>query len=366
MKPMPILTAIVLALALTACGGDSSSRTLVTPPPVIATLPPAMDFTAVDRAIDAAPVADMAIMIGDSSGVIHVYEKGSFSTGATIRIASATKLITGVAIWRLIEAGELELSTRPATLISFWNDPGSDLRGVVTLEQLMSFTSGFNERPTGGGCPGDGALTLDQCVQEIYDDRLDTEPGRFFAYGPEHMQIAALMAREATGADLKDFMRTDIFDPLGVSDATQFPANAGANVRYSGSLNSTADDYACFLTALLRGDLVNDIDAFLTDRTSMALFDYRIPAITENNLDWHYGFSFWKECDLVSYTDLCDAERIISSPGAFGFTPWVDFENSYWAIIAMDENLTPSFRPSRVSVSLEQQVQPLIETAMNP
>ena len=55
---------------------------------------------------------------------------------------------------------------------------------------------------------------------------------------------------------------------------------------------------------------------------------------------------------------------MLSSPGAFGFTPWVDFGKGYWAIIAIEENTGKGFDPASVAVELEQALQPLIETAL--
>lgn len=365
---MCLVLASLLIMGISGCSGSTSSIPLPvveeTPPPVPAPLITS-DFSAVQEAIDQFEIADMAIVIGDTDGEIFRYEKGAFKTSDRIRVASATKLITGLAVWSLVEDGVLSPADKPGDVIPFWTNILGDFRAMITLDDLMSFKSGFNKQPRDNSCSGTAGQTLEACVREIYDGDVDTQPGRYFAYGPEHMQIAALMVRELTGQELKDLMREALFDPLGISDATAFPVGPGENVRYSGSIRSTTDDYALLLSALLKGEIVSDLDGFLTDRTATALFDYRIPAIEDNNLDWHYGFGFWKECDLPTYTNSCDEMPTISSPGAFGFTPWVDFEAGYWAIIAMDENITATVRPSQISVTLEQTVQPMIEDALD-
>ncbi|MCP4499639.1 MAG: hypothetical protein GY822_06690 [Deltaproteobacteria bacterium] len=32
--------------------------------------------------------------------------------------------------------------------------------------------------------------------------------------------------------------------------------------------------------------------------------------------------------------------QVVSSPGAYGFTPWVDYENQYYAVLAMESDQT--------------------------
>ena len=353
----------LLSFLLSGCGGSSGGSSTQTP---IVT-PPAQsapDFAQVQAEIDRHPISDMAVIIGDKDGELFRYEKGNFSVDTAVNIASGTKLYTGLGVWSLVEQGTLSLDTTPQTYIDFWTNDPTDALSEITVSDLLSFTSGFNARPVAQSCPGDATLTLTSCITEIYNGGIDTAPSSTFAYGPEHMQIVALMVKEATGNDLKDFIDTNIFQASNVSQATSYPAEDGDNVRYSGGAISTAEDYGKVLTAFLNGDLIADLPAFLKDRTANTQTDYEIPAVTETMLDWHYGFGFWKECDVVPYQPSCDEEPTISSPGAFGFLPWVDFKNEYWGVIAMEESVTLTQRPSVDSVQLEQLLQPLIEAAL--
>jgi len=91
---------------------------------------------------------------------------------------------------------------------------------------------------------------------------------------------------------------------------------------------------------------------------------FRPGAVELNMFDWHYGFGFWKECDLSSYQPECNIDPTISSPGGFGFTPWIDFDAGYWGVIAIEERPGFGSNPSQQSVQLEQALQPLIEAAI--
>lgn len=357
--------ALGFVLGLSACSGGGGGTTVPTTPPMSPPPPPppqpAMSFDRVQAAIDMAVPQDMAILIGDETGVLYSYEKGSFRTEQQIRIASASKLVFGLAIWSLVEAGTLQRSSQPQDFISFWTDIPGDGRSDITLDQLLGFTSGFNEPPANPGCIGTGTIALSDCVETIYDGGVDSLPGDAFYYGPEHMQVAALMASLADGREMPTIIEEELVQPLGLSTRTGFLASAGDNPRYSGAMRSSAEDYAILLTAIMNGDLVNDRTGFLEDRTEGVFFGGVPAGIEDANLGWHYGFGFWKECDEMSYTAACDADPTISSPGAFGFTPWIDFEYGYWAIIAMEETSIDGRSASAVSVGIEQEVQPLIE-----
>ncbi len=346
----------VSALLLQACGGGASSP-VVTPPVAI---DPVLDFSMIQAEIDRHSVSNMAIMIGDETGALFTYEKGDFSVDDIINVASATKLITGLGVWSLVENGQLSETSRPQDFIDFWTNDPSDQRSEITLSQLLSFTSGFNTPPTGGGCQGSGDFTLFGCVNESYEGGVDTIPGQAFSYGPEHMQIASLMAREVTGIDLKTTIRNNVLDPSNTGADIFFLEEFGDNPRYSGGMNSSTTAYSKVLVALLAGHLVQDLDRFLIDRTAGADVAFTLPAIENTGVDWHYGFGFWKECDLVPYASSCDESPIISSPGAFGFLPWIDFENGYWAILAMKEPIGFGRSPSTASGELEQILQPMI------
>lgn len=350
-------------LMLSACGGGGSgSSAPVSPidPPLII----APDFSGLQAEIDRHPVANMAFMVGDKDGVLFAYEKGDFLTSDVVSVASATKLITGLGVWSLVEEAQLSMSDKPQDHIEFWTSSTQDQRSSVTLAQLMSFTSGFNNAPGLGMCQGDADFTLLDCVTESYQGGTDTPPGQTFSYGPEHMQIAALMAQQATGSELQDSIRANILNPSGASVDMAFPDASGDNPMYSGGLRSSADDYALILTNLLSGDLLQDLPGFLSDQTAGVDVSHTPVAVEANTLDWHYGFGFWKECDFVPYQSSCDEAPIISSPGAFGFLPWVDFEGEYWAVLAMQEPIGFGRTPSSDSVALEQILQPMILEAL--
>lgn len=353
--------------ALSACGGGgSSSQPAPNPPPVATPSPtppptptptpaPAPSFADIQAAIDASPVADIYVAIGTRSGIIYRYQKGGFSPAAATPIASATKMLSAVTILRLVEAGRMNLSDHPQRYLSYWTNDPADPRSRVTLQQLLSFTSGFNATEGDRGCIADGSTTIAECAREFYRRGLDTQPGSAFSYGPAHLQIAGAMAEAATGMSFPQLFRQQVADIAGMSGATAYVFASASNPRLSGGATSTIEDYAAFLAAMLDGRMLTDIDTYVADRTA-GLPVLHAPEAPAASGEWHYALGAWRECDDRPFSSNCAAARLVSSPGAFGWTPWIDFDRGYWAVIGMEERN----RGSNEGVALEQRLQPLI------
>lgn len=314
----------------------------------------------------ASPVNNIALLIGNASGVMHVFERGQMTSGRNITIASASKLPAALTVWRLIESGRLSQDDRPQSYLDFWSSNPSDARSAVTLDTLLGFTSGFSGGEVDAGCIGSITISLAACVQEVHDGGLQAPPDTSYDYGPAHLQIAAAMVQAREGRGFEAVMRDVLLTPLGLTLETRYPLLGGENTRIAGSMRSTPAEYGRILQALLAGTIVQDRAAYLADRIGSRTITYRPPATFINNIDWHYGAGFWRVCNKPVYDAECDANPVISSPGAFGFTPWVDFGNGYWAIIAMEEPAGVGLDPSRSGVTLQITLQPLIEAALGP
>lgn len=345
-------------LGLSACGGENSD-----PSEGDSNEPPQeYDFSAVVPVIESFPVSDMAVMIGDETGVLFSFEKGQFSVTKPVLIASANKWLTGATIWRLIEQGVLDRNSHPQDFIDYWTSDVSDPRSQITLDTLLGLSSGFNNSPINTECIGSHEFSLYDCVKDLYQGGLDSTPGEVYSYGPEHFQIAALLASEAmAGQNFQLIMREELFEPLEMSDDTTYALQNNGNARFSGGIWSTALDYSKFLRGMLAGDVIRDLEGFFQDRTENVVFNFRPDGVEANGLDWHYAFGFWIECDSFPFDTSCNENPTVSSPGAFGFTPWIDLKKGYWGIIAFDGASETGIRPSFESVALEQDLQSLLE-----
>jgi len=99
-------------------------------------------------------------------------------------LMSASKMISGYTMLKLIDDGLLSLNTKAADIFDWWN--ATDGRKNVELHHLMSQTAGLTKYPLGhGAClSGLGGGTL-KCAMVAYEELFPstfTEPGLEFEY----------------------------------------------------------------------------------------------------------------------------------------------------------------------------------------
>ena len=355
-------TAIIcVAILLVGCGGGGSDSGT---PPI--TPPPAVDnLAALEARLDDLNVANYAVVIGDRNGVLLSREFGNFSVRSSYFIASATKWLAAMVIMDLVEQGVMSLDDRPQDYLNWWTAESADPRSEVTLEQLLSFTAGFNTGPFDASCVTDGSISLDDCARAFYDGGLAYQPGSTFYYGPAHLQVAGRMAEVATQLDFADLallqqaLRFDL-------QSTAFLMPVGANPRLSGGAVSSAEDYGVLLQSILSGSYLSGVlDEMERDRTGPpVVIGARPSSIDINNVDFRYALGHWRECEQPVWDSSCDNRHLSSSVGAFGWNPWIDFDNDYYGIIAMQEDQVNGGSPTTATIAFAIALRPFIEAAL--
>lgn len=307
------------------------------------------DFTPVvdglQGVVDGALLVDGAAVwleTGDGSVAEATY-LGTYDSATVIPIASASKLLSAVAILTLVDDGLLQLDAPVSTVLPQF----TGLKGTMTLRQMFSHTSGL---PGGSQQPilADSSITLAQAVDQIACCvQLDAPPGTQFAYGGLSMHVAGRMAEVVTGQSWCELFAQRVATPLGLTSTDYFGLGITANPRVAGGARSTLDDYAKVLR-MLRDRGRHDGVSFLSVAALQIMSNDQtagVPIVdTPAGDDRRYGFGVW--LDRVS----ADGQTLrISSPGAFGFTPWIDldlhlggiFMVEYWFSLVRDtfENL---------------------------
>ena len=313
--------------------------------------------------VDAHEVPDLTLLVGDATGTLFVHEKGASTADTAYRIASATKWVTAATIMTLVEAGTMSLSDRPQDYLEFWTSDAADARSRVTLEQLLSFTSGYRGRPGLVPCTTDPDSSLDECVRSVYDGYHQYEPGTTYFYGPAHMHTAARMAEVATGSTWQQLVIDQIAEPLGFADTISWALAGPDHPMPSGGLRTTGAAYARFLQAIASGEILAASRADMaTQRTADLVIAYS--PVGADIGPWTYGLGQWRECADTAWTDACDELQISSSPGAYGFYPWYDHATGYWAVLATELPLTADSQPTEIMVPLGVALQPQIVAAL--
>ncbi len=254
------------------------------------------------------------------------------------QIASMTKPITGVACMQAVERGLLELD-RPAGEVIPWLADVQVLDGFdesgpilhppaspVTLRNLLTHTSGFTYEIWNSdmaawiehtGTPGVGSRKLASLRRP-----LSFEPGERWEYGTG-MDWAGQLLETVSGMSLESWMRSEIFEPLGMSStgyqcnetmterlaathvlddgqwnelASQAPKTLPEFDGGGGGLHSTTPDYARFIQMLLRGGELSGQQILSSDTVSamssnnMGLL--RVPPVISFNRGLSADFEF--------------------------------------------------------------------------
>ena len=123
---------------------------------------------------------------------------------------SAGKVVVAGAVWVLLGEGRLRLEDRVADHIPEF---GANGKGSITLEQVLTHTSGFP------GAPFDPLDWADPEARlaRFAAWRTNWEPGTRFEYHPTsaHWVLAELIER-AAGQDWRRFVTERLLDPLGL------------------------------------------------------------------------------------------------------------------------------------------------------
>jgi CubicO group peptidase (beta-lactamase class C family) len=145
-------------------------------------------------------------------------------------IFSATKPVVAAAMWRLIGSGAIDVSRRVAEYIPELGTEGKD---VITVEQVMLHTSGFPHAPFVPLQWDD----RDARLARFGTWRCNWEPGSRFEYHPTsaHWVLAELIER-ASGRDFREYVRTEILDPIGLTKL-----RVGVPLAEQGDINELVD-----------------------------------------------------------------------------------------------------------------------------
>lgn len=321
---------------LAACSSDRVSP--VEPPD---DPPPSNRWAAVDSVTQALIAANpsygrLTVSVYNAANE-RVYERsyGGFSPTQEIAIASASKWIAGVILLDVVARGELSLTSTTGQVLGWTGQAGT-----ITLRHLLSFTSGLREE---AACTLNPLTTLQACVAAIAQEPLVAAPGTRYDYGSTHLHVAARMAEVATGRTWQQLVRERLTDPLGLPTSVRFYTFPGqslglANPLVAGGMRASARDYARLLGLIYHkgrlGSVTLGTPALFDEQAREPYPGVVIGSSPAQSQGWafRYGLAAWLQC-----TTPATGCAVLSSPGAFGFTPWINRDAGYYATIAMEE-----------------------------
>ena len=318
------------------------------------------------------------VIVTAADGVVHQRSFGNHTPERISLIASASKVMSAGVLMKLSEEGLLDLDAPVSDTLSSWGSFKTD----ITTAQLLSNSSGMvglTDSATYSPylCQYLSTSDLHECAEQIYsaddeDDRVP--PDTAYRYGGGGWHLAGGVAVQASGQDWNTLVHQTYGEPCSlentgyrnhyaraflqgsVADALVYPEFFDGdlddllettNPNIEGGAYTTVGDYAKILQVHL-GDGTCDGTQVLSEASLERMRTDRIgPAYngfsgSENYPG--YGLAWFTEAD----------GPVISDPGAFGATPWVDRERGYAAFVLLE-------RSYRDGVELRDRLRPMLE-----
>jgi CubicO group peptidase (beta-lactamase class C family) len=292
------------------------------------------------------------------------------------RIASQSKAITSLAVMMLWEEGRFLLDDPVSRYIPEFADPTvltafnaadttyetEPATSEITIRQLLTHTSGIDYAvigseaftaiyakagvPSGIGSHGD---RIGDKMRLLATLPLKHQPGERFTYGL-NTDVLGYLVEVLSGRPFDEFLRTRIFDPLGMDDTwfylpddkherlvalhdgnngtavpiggeaygenPEYPTLDGTYFSGGAGLSSTVKDYAVFLQLFLNGGEYNGVRLLSPKTVELMLTDQLADLPNE------FGLGFGLETEANDY----------QSPLSIGSFSWGGaFNTHYWA-----------------------------------
>lgn len=189
---------------------------------------------AMQEAVRAKQAAGIVTLVLQDGKVIHHGAAGMadaqkgrpMDENALFWIASMTKSVNATALMLLVDEGKLALDT-PASqwlpeLGKMKLQNGESPKTPITLRMLLSHTAGIAFPPRKAT---DGAISLKAYVASLVKAPLAFEPGTSYEYG-FGPTVAGRILEIVSGMKYEDFLRTRLFEPLGMKDTLFHPDDA--------------------------------------------------------------------------------------------------------------------------------------------
>jgi len=294
----------------------------------------------VTTAVTAAGIPGASLIVVQHGEIVDQEVWGEYTLDTRVPIASGSKWLTAATIMTLVDEGRLSLDAPISTYVP--EIEGARV-GMITLRQLMSFTSGLvaDERVS---CIAAGSGTLRECAAAILRSGVVHEPGAAFRYGSQHLHVAAAIVEIVTGQGFADLFRERIAEPLGMERTVFFQIGNPASAEVTHPLPaagaaSTLGDYAKFLEMITHGGVAPDGTRVLREASVVEMqtnqiegAEYASAAAHRMAAETPYGLGEW-----LNSVDADGRGIVVSSDGSFGFRPWIDYANGLFGVYLVED-----------------------------
>jgi len=165
-------------------------------------------------------------------GFSDVEAKQPVLAGQLFRVASVSKLITAVAIMKLVEKKSISLDSKvfgPKAILKdpVFNSVVDKRLYTITVRHLLAHAGGwsshygdpaFNSLVVLEKTGDTGAATIDSYCRFVAGRKLHFEPGTRSSYSNMGYMFLGKVIEAVTGKKYEDFVRNDVLKPIGITD----------------------------------------------------------------------------------------------------------------------------------------------------
>jgi CubicO group peptidase (beta-lactamase class C family) len=158
------------------------------------------------------------VLVARGYGVADLENDAPATERTVYRIGSITKQFTAAAILLLEERGKLHLEDDLRTVLTEYPSDGP----AITIERLLNHTSGikgYTEMPEFWSRSRED-LTPAQMLELFSKLPLEFAPGKRWQYSNSGYYLLGLIVERVSGRTYAEFLRAEIFEPLGLAETT--------------------------------------------------------------------------------------------------------------------------------------------------
>jgi CubicO group peptidase (beta-lactamase class C family) len=177
-------------------------------------------------------VKDGKLVYARGFGYSDVETKQPALAGQLFRVASVSKLITAVAIMKLVEKKSISLESKvfgPKAILKdpIFNSVADKRLYNITVRHLLAHAGGwsshygdpaFNSLVVLEKTGDTGAATMDSYCRFVASRKLHFDPGTRSSYSNMGYMFLGKVIEAVTGKKYEDFVRNEILKPVGITD----------------------------------------------------------------------------------------------------------------------------------------------------
>eukprot|EP01062_Namystynia_karyoxenos_P014420 TRINITY_DN15196_c0_g1_i2.p1 TRINITY_DN15196_c0_g1~~TRINITY_DN15196_c0_g1_i2.p1 ORF type:complete len:530 (+),score=232.36 TRINITY_DN15196_c0_g1_i2:82-1590(+) len=304
--------------------------------------------------------------VGDASGTLFTYTKGTLGMKTRVAGASLSKWPAAMTVAGLVADGTLSFDDKVNKHLDWWSKDPADLRSEVTLRHLLTFQSGY----LSDGyvlCAMNASADYLGCAKKLYESmKIKVRPGAAFSYLSCHLQFAGAVAVAASGLNPKQLFEKYLYNAVGMTDTTWGEAPF-VNPQFATGITTTGADFEQMLRKMLTYEFLGREVLREAER------DWSAPPVSPCGDGWfgHYGMGHWFDClgyaggqkmgASAALPQYCLEEDIQAGPGAFGFYPLIDRKRGYYMqIVLMEDSACRSEVPEYLRAAAKPMVDDIV------